>query len=82
MEREKAPIGVFVTATAPTGPMLREAAAVGRFTDEFERGWPRLQVLTLADLFAGKRPAIPFVDPLVALRKARREEMERQGNLL
>lgn len=38
MEREKAPIGVFVTAAPPTGAMLREAAAVGRFTDEFERG--------------------------------------------
>lgn len=82
MEREKAPIGVFVTAAPPTGPMLREAAAVGRFTDEFDRGWPRLQILTLAELFQGKRPAIPFVDPLVALRRARREETERQGNLL
>lgn len=82
MEREHAPIGVFVTAALPTGPMLREAAAVGRFTDEFDRGWPRLQILTLAELFQGKRPAIPFVDPLVALRRARREETERQGNLL
>ena len=54
----------------------------GRFTDEFDRGWPRLQILTLAELFQGKRPAIPFVDPLVALRRARREETERQGNLL
>jgi len=82
MVREKAPIGIFVTATPPTGPMLREAAAVGRFTDEFDRGWPRLQILTLAELFQGKRPAIPFVDPLVALRRARREETEKQGNLL
>jgi site-specific DNA-methyltransferase (adenine-specific) len=82
MEREKAPIGIFVTATAPTGPMLREAAAVGRFTDEFERGWPRLQILTLAELFQGKRPAIPFVDPLVALRRARREETEKQESFL
>lgn len=78
MEREKAPIGVFVTAALPTGPMLREAAAVGRFTDEWERGWPRLQIITLAELFRGVRPAIPFADPLVALRRARREETSRQ----
>ncbi|MGS1016997.1 DNA methyltransferase [Allosphingosinicella humi] len=78
MEREKAPIGVFVTAALPTGPMLREAAAVGRFTDEWGRGWPRLQIITLAELFRGVRPAIPFADPLVALRRARREETSRQ----
>lgn len=82
MEREKAPIGLFITAALPTGPMLREAAAVGRFTDEFGRGWPRLQILTLAELFRGKRPDIPFVDPLVALRRARREATERQETLL
>jgi site-specific DNA-methyltransferase (adenine-specific) len=82
MERERAPMGVFVSAAEPTAPMLREAAAVGRFTDEFERSWPRLQVLTLAELFQGKRPAIPFVDPLVALRRARREEVTRQQSLL
>jgi site-specific DNA-methyltransferase (adenine-specific) len=82
MTREKAPIGVFVTAAPPTGPMLREAAAAGRFTDEFGRGWPRLQILTLAELFRGKRPAIPFVDPLAALRRARREERAKQGALL
>lgn len=82
MERERAPIGVFITAALPTGPMLREAAAVGRFTDEFGRGWPRLQILTLAELFKDKRPAIPFVDPLAALRRARRETMARQESLL
>lgn len=82
MERERAPIGVFITAALPTGPMLREAAAVGRFTDEWGRGWPRLQILTLAELFRGARPALPFVDPLIALRRARREETGRQESLL
>lgn len=82
MEREKAPIGIFVTAALPTGPMLREAAAVGRFTDEFGRGVARLQILTLAELFRGVRPDIPFVDPLAVLRRARREATERQDNLL
>lgn len=82
MERERAPIGIFITAQEPTGPMLREAAAVGRFTDEFGRGWPRLQILTLAELFRGKRPAIPYPDPLAAIRKARREATEKQESLL
>jgi DNA modification methylase len=82
MEREKAPIGIIVTAALPTGPMLREAAAVGRFTDEWGRGWPRLQILTLAELFRGKRPAIPFADPLAALRRTRREPADKQDSFL
>ncbi len=82
MERERAPMGVFVTAAEPTAPMLREAASVGRFTDEYDRSWPRLQIVTLAELFQGKRPAIPFVDPLAALRRARREQTAKQEVLL
>ena len=82
MEREKAPIGIFITAAPPTAPMLREAAAVGRFTDEFDRSWPRLQILTLEELFQGKRPALPFPDPLAVLRKSRREQTQLQTSLL
>jgi site-specific DNA-methyltransferase (adenine-specific) len=82
MERERAPIGIFITAAEPTAPMLREAAAVGRFNSDFGRTYPRLQILTLAELFQGRRPALPFPDPLVALRRARREEMRRQDSLL
>lgn len=82
MERERAPIGVFITAAKPTGPMEREAAAVGRFEDGFGRTFPRLQILTLEDLFAGKRPNIPYVDASVAFRKAEREETANQGKLL
>lgn len=81
MEREKAPIGVFITAALPTTPMLKEAAAVGRFEDGFGRTFPRLQILTLAELFQGIKPDIPFVDPSAAFKRARREEV-RQDRLL
>jgi site-specific DNA-methyltransferase (adenine-specific) len=75
MEREKAPIGVFITAAMPTSVMEREAAAVGRFTAEVNgRSYARLQIITLAELFAGKRPDIPLVDANAAFRRAGREE--------
>jgi len=45
---------------------------------QFER---QLQILTLAELFQGKRPDIPWVDAGV-LRSARREEQGKQGKLL
>lgn len=81
MEREKAPIGVFITSALPTRPMETEAAAVGRFEDEWGRTYPRLQIITLAELFQGKKPDIPFVDP-ASVKRAKREDTSQQGSLL
>ena len=83
MEREKAPIGVFITKALPTSVMEREAAAVGRFhSDATGKSYPRLQILTLAELFQGKRPDIPFIDPSAAFKRAEREDTARQEQLL
>ena len=81
MERERAPIGVFITAEMPSRTMEKDAAAVGRFEDEWGRTYARLQIITLAELFGGKRPHIPMVDPSVG-RKPKREETGRQEKLL
>lgn len=82
MEREKAIFGVFICTGLPTGPMEREAAAVGVWENELTgRRHPRLQIITLAELFQGKRPDIPWVDASV-LKSAKREDMGRQGTLL
>ena len=71
------PIGVFITLAMPTSVMEREAAAVGRFTAEATgKSYPRLQIITLHELFGGKRPDIPLVDPGAAFRRAGREETQ------
>jgi DNA modification methylase len=81
MEREKSPIGIFITAAHPSRPMETEAAAVGRFHSEVTgRSYPRLQILTLAELFENRKPDIPWVDGSI-LRKASRETGI-QGSLL
>ena len=81
MEREKAPIGVFITAVMPTTPMIKEAAAVGRFESEATgRTYPRLQIITLAELFQGKKPDIPFDQ--ASIKRAKREDMGRQDSML
>ncbi len=82
MAREKAPIGIFITKALPTAAMEREAAAVGRFEDGFGRTFPRLQILTLAELFQGRKPDIPLVDPSLAFRRAGRERGAEQRSLL
>jgi site-specific DNA-methyltransferase (adenine-specific) len=82
MEREKAPIGVFITAALPTRPMEAEAAAVGRFESEATgRTYPRLQIITLAELFQGKKPDIPYVDQ-ASVKRAKREDTSRQDRLI
>jgi site-specific DNA-methyltransferase (adenine-specific) len=82
MERERAPFGVLLTAQPPTRAMEKDAAAVGLWENELTgRKHPRLQILTLAELFQGKRPDIPWVDASV-LKSAKREEQGKQGTLL
>ena len=83
MEREKAPIGIFLTKALPTSVMEREAAAVGRFQSEATgKSYPRLQIITIAELFRGRKPDIPYVDPTAGMKRAGREEMGKQGRLL
>ncbi|WP_374411410.1 DNA methyltransferase [Novosphingobium colocasiae] len=82
IEREKAPFGILITAQNPTRAMEKDAAAVGLWENEYTgRKHPRLQILTLAELFQGTRPEIPWVDATV-MKRAKREETGKQGTLL
>lgn len=83
IEREKAAIGVLITAMLPTRAMQKEAAAVGLFDCGLEEKFPRLQIITLAELFQGKRPRIPLVDAAATFRTAAREDSsgKKQGRL-
>jgi hypothetical protein len=74
LEREKAPIGIFLTVALPSKPMLTEAASMGRYQGADGKSYPRLQILTLAELFQGKKPEIPLLDTTLAFKKAQREE--------
>ena len=76
VEREVARIGVFITLAEPTGPMKTEAIKVG-FYETLYGKYPRLQILTIAELFAGKQPNIPLVDS-ASFKKATRESQGEQ----
>ncbi len=74
-------MGLFITLAKPTAPMKIEAASGGVLDTPFGK-FARLQILTIKDLFAGMKPAMPPEDP-AAFRKAAREEDEtRQGKLI
>ena len=54
VEREAAEVGAFITLNKPTKAMRKEAASAGFYTFGGNR-YPRLQILTIEDLLAGKR---------------------------
>jgi len=45
------------------------------------RTYPRLQIITLAELFQGKKPDIPYVDK-ASVKRAKREETGKQERLI
>ncbi|MCA3244483.1 MAG: restriction endonuclease, partial [Alphaproteobacteria bacterium] len=57
MENRKATLGFFVTLTPPTKPMLEEALRAGFHTSKVNgQKVPKLQILTIEELMAGKKP--------------------------
>ena len=80
LDREKAPMGIFLCLGKPTQPMIAEAAAAGRYETDYGN-FPRLQIVTVHDLFEGRRPQIPFGHS-EGFKKAVKEKSVTQGKLL
>lgn len=54
VEREKAAMGVFITLEPPTADMTKEAVTAGFYhSPGWNKDYPRLQILTVADLLKG-----------------------------
>lgn len=71
VDREKARIGVFITLAESTGPMRTEAVKAGYYETIYGK-YPKIQILTIAELFEGKQPKIPLVDS-ASFKKATKE---------
>ncbi|MGB3722131.1 MAG: DNA methyltransferase [Pacificimonas sp.] len=83
MEREKAAAAVFVTKVLPTKKMEEEAAKAGIFKSEYHggRAYPRVQIITLAEIFQGKAAKLPQI--ISPFQKARRhKKVKEQGKLI
>ncbi len=59
MEREEAQIGVLITLLDPTSPMRTEALSAGFYDSPWGKRYPRIQILTIAELLAGKGVEMP-----------------------
>lgn len=72
VEREKAAIGVYVTLEPPTKPMITEAVSAGFYhSDFFNKDYPRIQILTVEDILAGRGVSMPAES--VTFKKAAKE---------
>lgn len=80
VEREKAAIGILISLALPTKPMEKEAAAAGFFETPTGKV-PKIQIITLAELFQGIRPRIPWIDTAATFKTAAREDRGKQGKL-
>jgi len=86
--QEKAEIAALLTLKPPTKPM-KEAVPAGYYVSALfpDLSFPRLQILTIAELFAGKQLEYPrWVPPKTFKKAARRRkgpsDEEKQGELL
>ncbi len=72
-KQEKAEIAVLLTLKPPTKPM-KEAVSGDYYVSALfpERRFPRLQILTIAELFAGRQPEYPNWVPRKTFKKAAR----------
>lgn len=60
LDANKSVIGVLLTLEPPTKPMIDLAITAGFYESQsWGRKYPRLQILTIAELFAGKEIAMP-----------------------
>jgi site-specific DNA-methyltransferase (adenine-specific) len=60
VEREKAELGMLITLEEPTAPMRKEAIEAGFYHSELmQRDYPKIQILTIADLLKKSEPQLP-----------------------
>jgi len=70
VDREKAAIGVLISMEDSTGPMQTEAVTAGFYESQmWGRRYPKMQLLTVADLLAGKQIDMPPIKQVGATFK-------------
>jgi site-specific DNA-methyltransferase (adenine-specific) len=60
--------------------MQTEATKAGFYRSPYHGNIAKIQILTIAELFAGKKPTIPFIDP-ATFRRPKTEKTAQQVTL-
>ena len=77
VDRERAKIGIYISLEPHTRPMVEEAAGAGLYDGPTGKV-PKIQLFTIEELFAGKKPQIPLMERgfKAAAREARNDQPE------
>jgi DNA modification methylase len=78
MSKHKCELGIFLTLAKPTKPML-DAAAKSGFAKIPGFEYPKIQIVTLKDYFAGKRPKLP--DTNITFKAAQHSGKQAKGQM-
>ncbi len=78
IERENAAIGLLISLSQPTKPMLAEAGDAGLYDSPLWKAkFPRLQIVTIESLMKGVMPKLPPVlNPFVTMQRVDKENPE------
>jgi hypothetical protein len=80
VDQEGAKMGVFLTLEPPTKGMRTPAAAAGFYNTEYGQ-FPKIQIVTIEDLFRPSNPLhLPWQDTSV-FKKTKRETREKQAEI-
>jgi hypothetical protein len=82
IERDKPAMGAFLCIEAPTKPMLAEAAEAGFYISPSKTEHPRIQIVTVEELLAGKKIDMPPWRELRTFKqapKAKEKKAEQPG---
>lgn len=83
VQNEKAEIGLFVTLAEPTKPMMVQAASAGFYQSPHMGDFPKIQILTIAELLSGKKPLYPDLSRGgLSFKKAKTEQQRAEQNKL
>lgn len=73
LEREQAQIGILISMNNPTSAMKKEAASAGFYDSPWDGKHPKIQILTIEEILAGKKIDCPSLRPTnVTFKKAKR----------
>jgi len=83
VDREKAAIGVLISMEDPTKPMQTEAVTAEFFESKtWGKKYPKIQLLTIAELLAGKKIEMPPIKQVEAtFKKAEKFKGEKTEQL-
>jgi site-specific DNA-methyltransferase (adenine-specific) len=82
IERENAVMGIFLTLEDPTQPMLTEAITQVFYHSRItNKDYPKIQILTIVELFRGIKPLLPEPFLVSPYKKAEKETKNNQNKI-